>query len=139
MTPKEQKYLIGGTVAVAAAYFLFFSNTESGNGVDPTGNGGPGTTDPRGFNAFTVATDLYEAMKDSGTDEEAVVYILKTVTAAQFDQVFEKFGRLNYNPLLGNQYSVWGNLDKYDLKGWLKNELSPAEYANWKRKYPNRL
>lgn len=141
MEGNEKNLWIGGAVAAGLVWFLFFRNTEyGGNGIDPTGNGSNGNTgNGNYFDAHKVAIDLYDAMKESGTDEEAVVYILTPINQAQFNLVFDAFGKLKYNPALGNQWSLWGDLDRYDLKGWLKSELSPTEYANLKRKYPNKL
>ena len=136
MTQKQQNIALGVSVLGIIGYFAFFHGTTTGNGVDPTGNGTG--NDNSNFNAFRVATDLYDAMKESGTDEDAIVGILTNVSPAQFDLVFKAFGSLAYNPNLGNQWGIWA-LDKYDLKGWLKNELSETEYQNQKRKFSNKL
>ena len=139
MTPKNQKIALGVAAVGLLGYFAFFHGTISGNGVDQTGNGGTGTNgNGSTFNAFDAVQRLYDAMKETGTDEDAVLAVLTRLTPAQFDQVFVRFGSLKYNPLLGNQYGIL-TLDRYDLKGWLKNEISLSEYNVYKRKFPNRL
>lgn len=141
VTKTQRNLLLAASASAIVLYLTVFRGTTSGNGVDPTGNGsgGNGGQSNPGFDALKVATDLYEAMKDSGTDESAIVQILTRVTPAQFDLVFDAFGVLKYNPTLGNQYSFWGELDRYNLKQWLKYELSETQYYNFKRKFPNRL
>lgn len=143
MTPEEKKlYLwIGGAAVLGAVvWFASSSNTNgaTGGAFDPTGNGS--TIPTPVFNAHNVATDLYNAMKDSGTDEGEIMDILTPVTPAQFALVFKAFGKLNYNPTFGNQYALpFQTLTKYDLKYWLKSELSVEDYKTLKYKYPNIL
>ncbi|HMI08736.1 MAG TPA: hypothetical protein VK528_14390 [Flavobacterium sp.] len=134
---KNQKIALGVSAAGLMVWLLFFRNTVSGDGIDPTIGGAGNSTN--GFDAHKIAVDLYMAMKDSGTDEDAVVAILTPVTPAQFDLVVPAFGKLKYNPVTGNQYSFWGTLDPYDLKGWLYEEISSSMYANLRRKYPKQL
>lgn len=122
--------LIGGIVL----YNVFGKNTEST--PDPTGNGGvvPGQV---AFNAKGVANSLYNAMKDMGTDEEAILEILKPITQQQFGQVISAYGKLNYNTTTGDQvnYNPFSSLPKLGLKDWLFNELSGKEYAILRLKY----
>lgn len=142
MTP-QQKYLLYGGIATAALYLAFFNKKAPGGSADdPTGNGeAEATGDPNVFNAFRVATDLYEAMKNWGTNEDAIIAALKTVTQPQFGQVVAKFGSLPYNDVTGDQFNAFPltSLPRRDLPYWLKSELSDANYANLKRKYPNYL
>lgn len=138
MTPEDKKlYLwIGGAAALGLIVYLASgtsTNGSTGGTVDPTGNGGviPVPT----FNAHNVAMELYNAMKDAGTDEGVIVDVLTHVNQSQFGLVFKAFGKLAYNPTFGNQYGLT-TLNKYDLKYWLKNELSQEDYLTLKYKYP---
>lgn len=143
MTPEQSKNIktgLGILGGLALLYLIIGKKTDnSGAAIDPTGNGGylPNPV----FNAKNVASSLYEAMKDSGTDEETILEVLKTVNQAQFAQVVTAFGRLSYNKTLGNQYNVnpLEALPKVDLKGWLYNELSTKDYAILRSKYPSIL
>lgn len=144
MTPEQTKNLkIGGAILGGGLLlYLLFGNKKdnSGGTTDPTGNGSytPSTTI---FTPKNVANSLYDAMKDSGTEEEAILETLKTINQAQFAQVVIAFGKLPYNPTTGNQvnFNPFGSLTKYDLKGWLKEELSSKDYAILRNKYPYSL
>lgn len=141
MTTEENKNLkIGGSVVLGLGllYVIFRKKTEST--PDPTGNGTYIPTQTV-FNAKNIATGLYQAMKDSGTSEEAILEVLKTVSQAQFAQVVTAFGSLNYNATTGNQYNFnpFKALPKVNLKGWLVNELSAKDYAILRNKYPYSL
>lgn len=141
MTPEQTKNLKIGTGVVAGLgllYLLFGNGKESsGATTDPTGNGSytPGTTV---FNAKSVSLSLYDAMKESGTEEEAILEALKTVNQSQFAQVSAAFGNRYYNTLTGNQYSLnpFSGLPKLPLKTWLNEELSVKDYAILRNKYP---
>lgn len=141
LSPENQKYLtigagvIGGLVLLN---MLFGKKTEAT--PDPTGNGGfmpPNMV----FNAKNVANSLYQAMKESGTEEEAILEALKTVNQAQFMQVSAAFGSLPYNATTGNQYNFnpFSPLPKVNLKGWLSEELSLKDYTILRNKYPYSL
>lgn len=149
MTPQNKKILIGVTVAAAVAgiYYTFFSKSTSGpSGPDPTGNG---TTTPAAFDAFKVATDLYNLMKTKGyasflnpNERAGIIRILKNVTEAQFAQVIKKFGSLNYNLTFGDQsFLPFTTPEKHPLVVWLQTELGmdTEEYLTLQRKYPNYL
>jgi len=138
MTPQEEKqykYLGIAAIVIIGGYYLFYNpNDPTGSATDPTIDNGAV------FNAFNTATAIYEAMKDSGTDEDTVISLLKTVSKTQFAEVFKAFGKLPYNTTTGNQYfAMWETPTKYDLKKWLFEELSTTEYNNLRRKYPNYL
>ena len=141
MTPETEKNL---KIAVGVAGGLLLLNLILGKKTestpDPTGNGGYIPTQTV-FNAKNVANGLYQAMKDSGTEEEAILEILKTVTQAQFAQVVTAFGSLPYNVTTGNQYnfSPFSALPKVNLKGWLVEELSLKDYTILRNKYPYSL
>lgn len=144
MSPEEIKNLKTGAIVVAGVGLLYLivsnKNDNSGSVQDPTGNSGYIPVIPV-FNAQKVATALWEAMKDRGTEEEVILEVLKYVNQNQFAQVIIAFGKLNYNPVTGDQvnYNPFGSLTKYDLKFWLKEELSAQEYAILRSKYPNSL
>lgn len=141
MGTTEKKVWIYGGIGAVAVWLLFLRGKEfGGDGIDPTGNTGNTGNGGYSFDAHKVATDLYEAMRYMGTDEDAVLSILTPVSQPQFGQVVTAFGSLPYNPTTGNQsFLLWETVTKYDLKGWLKEELSSTDYANLKRKYPNYL
>lgn len=148
MTPQNKQYLMYGGLALllVGGYYAFFSTptetgTGAGNGIDPTGNSATNTGDGNTFSAIKIATDLYDAMKNSGTDSKAIVSVLTYVNASQFAAVVKAFGSLAYNDILGNQYQInpFSDLPKVDLKGWLFSELSDADYRILKLKYPNNL
>lgn len=144
MTPKETKNLKIGAGVIAGLGLLYFlvikKNDNSGSSQDPTGNNGNIPEVPV-FNAYKTSSALYLAMKDMGTDEEAILEILKYVNQNQFAQVIKAFGTLNYNPITGDQrsYNPFSPLTKYGLKFWLNNELSTQEYAILRTKYPYSL
>lgn len=151
---QNQKYLVYGasTVVVGAIiYFSFFNNSESGNGIDPTGNGSVGDLGTiNTFNANKVATELWEIMAPAGyanvilnsEEAETILSILRKVSPAQFEQVVKSFGKLNYNKTLGSQYFLpFTTPEKHDLIVWLKTELGTSSdtYKTLKLKYPNIL
>lgn len=117
-------------------YLLFGKKTDnSGGSEDPTGNG---TYSPAAaFNAHNVADGLYAAMSGFGTDETAILEILKPVSQGQFVLVSQAFGLKQYNTWTGNTYGF--GLNSLPLKKWLEYELSSSEYALLKRKYLNQL
>lgn len=131
---KTAAYLIGGA---GLLYLLFSKPTEN----DPTGNDGSYNPPAVNFDAKVVATGLYNAMKDSGTEEEAIFEILKPVNQAQFAQVVIAFGKRSYNTYTGNQYNFnpFAALAQLDLKTWLNEELSAKDYAILRNKYPYSL
>lgn len=138
MEAKTKKIVLIAAGAVAAGTILYFvlrKKTDStGEECDPTGNGGNcNQVDPS-----LVADQLYDAMKESGTDEQAILLALKNVNKTMFDQVIQKFGKQSYNKLLGNQIRInpFSSLPLEPLQVWLKNELTTSEYSKLKLKYP---
>lgn len=149
MTPKNLKYLKISTavLAVFGLGYYIFKQDNSGNGVDPTGNG---TTPPgpvtNGFNAYNVATQLYDEMKSAGYasflnshEADNIFSILKNVNAAQFDKVVIAFGQLPYNETLGSQVNInpFSDLPRKGLVTWMKTELGPDSISILRNKYPN--
>jgi len=141
MTEKNKKIaqiVIGGVAAVVLFKLIMPKTDTSGGANDPTGNGGTAATLPGGtFNASVVAETLYDAMKNSGTNEAKIINALKYVTPAQFAQVVQKFGKRSYNKTLGNQYNLipFTTLPLEPLQVWLENELSDEQYNILSLKY----
>lgn len=129
--------MIGGGVvaAVVVISLVMPKNDTSGTVEDPTGNGSGSTTIP--FNASYVAETLYDAMRETGTDEEAIINALKSVNPSNFQLVINKFGKRSYNSTVGNQYNYipWGSLPLEPLKVWFKSELSATLYNTLRLKY----
>lgn len=139
MTPQQINNLKLAAAAVGSLgllYLLFGKKTDnSGGSSDPTSNG---TYTPVAvFNAQNVADGLYQAMSGFGTDETAILEILKPVSQGQFALVAQAFGMKPYNTWTGNDYGF--GLNSLPLKTWLNYELSSSEYALLKRKYLNQL
>lgn len=141
MTPKEKKilaYTAGGLLAVTSIFLLTRNKTEKGNYSEPTGNG---SVNAPTFNANTVMNKLLDAMKTTGTDEQAIFKALTNVNQTQFGQVVKAFGIRQYNATFGNQINYFPvyQLPYVNLKGWLRNELSDENYSTLQKKYPNYL
>ena len=145
MTPQEKKtalYVGGGVLLVGIGYLVFFNKSDTaGAYLDPTGNGTVLNPTTSSFNAKNIADNLYNAMRESGTDEDVIISELKNVSQPQFALIVKSFGRKQYNDTTGNQYNYipFTQLPLVDLKGWLKSELSLQEYTNLRRKYPQYL
>jgi hypothetical protein len=146
ISAEEKKYLKYGVgiLGVLLIYKYFISNKIDNTGVliDPTGNGNNASNGGLApiFNPKSVADDLWIAMKDMGTDENAIFETLKYVNQAQFNQVIQAFGKRAYNKTTGNNLTVWGfSLNKYDLKSWLRFELSDQNYNTLRTKYSGQL
>ena len=141
MSPQEKKWLkIGGGVAGAILLYKMLTpkSDSSGAANDPTNNGGTHTTMPGYvFNANTVATKLYNAMKDSGTDVAAILGALAPVSASQFNQVINAFGRRSYNTSMGNQIALpFISLPLHGLVKWLREELNDTDYSTLAARFP---
>ena len=135
MTPQQVENLKIGAAVVATGLVIYyvFGNKNPNGTPDPEVNGDTPTT----FNAKNVADGLYDAMNRLGTDDNAVIEILKTVSPGQFMLVSKAFGLKLYNTWTGNDFGLF--LNSLPLKTWLKNEVSAADYAILKSKYPNQL
>lgn len=145
MTAKNKKILVIAAAVGAAViiYHVVKTKTDtSGTGYDPTGNGGSNGSSELPFNANSTAEKLYEAMRNTGTDEEAIFAALKNITQQQFAQVITAFQNRSYNSSMGNQvnYAPWSSsLPLKDLPYWLKNELSSSDYNKLRLRFPNHL
>lgn len=135
MTPQEIENIKIGAAVVATGLvlYLIFGNKNTSGTPDPTVTGDPTTS----FNPQNVADGLYDAMNRLGTDNNAVIELLKTVSPGQFMLVSRAFGLKPYNTWTGNDFGYF--LSSLPLKGWLKEEVSAADYAILKSKYPNQL
>lgn len=137
MDAKTKKTVLIAAGVIAAGVVLYYvvkkKTDSSGAIIDPITGG----TSTAIFDAGKVAEKLYDAMKESGTDEQAIYSALKNVSASQFDQVFQEFGKRSYNKLLGNQIRVnpFSPLPLEPLNVWLKNELSSDDYYALSLKY----
>ncbi|AXG72941.1 hypothetical protein DVK85_01315 [Flavobacterium arcticum] len=133
---KKPLLITGGVLAVFILYRVIVGKIDnSGSQYDTTGNGNSAPID-----AQAIAETLYNAMKISGTDEQAIKNALQPVNATQFKQIVTAFGQRSYNKTMGNIYEYFGNtLNKYGLKEWLKNELNASEYETLRLKYPTEL
>lgn len=145
LTPIQKRNLTYGAVALAVivgGYYMFFKKEDDGGSdEDPTGNSGSTPVNLE-FNAANAATALYNAMKNTGTDEDKIFAVLKNVNQTQFGQIVKAFGRRSYNPILGNQinqFPLITTLPLFSLIYWLKSELSKASYETLRLKYPNYL
>lgn len=147
LTVEHKKYITIAVVVGLVGTVVYLINKASKDGyndnnnvLDPTGNG---TTSPAvgvKFNAKSIAEDLYNAMKGTGTDEAMITDVLTRVNPTQFEQVFHAFGKRGYNKNFGNvSFFIWETIVKYDLKFWLKNELNDSDYRILKLKYPQYL
>lgn len=95
--------------------------------------------DGGGFNAKKIAETLYDAMKGiditNDSKNEVIFATLTGVTQDQFGKVFSAFGKRRYNTYTGNTLGLY----LYNLKTWLKSELSPASYLQLQQQYPKYL
>lgn len=141
---KYAKYGLGA-LGIIALYYLFTGDkSESGTGAnDPFNNGVLPNNSV--FNAKYTAELLYDAMKDSGTDEAAIFNALQGINEQQFRLVAAAFGNRSYNTTLGNQYNLpswmpgYSPLPLLPLRTWLKEELSKQNYETLRLKYINSL
>lgn len=89
--------------------------------------------------ANSYAERLYDAMRISGTDEEAIFAILKNLSTADYNKIYNAFGLRSYLPFLGESpffVFKWG-AKELSLTQWLVEELSSAEFAKLKKLNPN--
>jgi hypothetical protein len=146
MTPQQSTQLQYGGIALVALgigyYFLFYNPDKNGGSAnDPTGNGTVSNPGTNNFSAKNIADTLLEAMASTGTDEDAIISILKNVNQDQFGFVVKAFQFVQYNSVMGNQinYNPFSQLPYKNLPFWLKSELSTKEYGILRLKYPKYL
>lgn len=81
--------------------------------------------------AKRIASQLYDAMKDFGTDTDTLSEVrVKIGTADNLRLVYNAFGKRDYGTFGAPMYS-WLPSDSYDLKGWIIKETSGKEKKEW--------
>ncbi len=138
---KNSTKIIGSVLLLGTVIGAYFINRIGGSGSQKVGLL-PDDPEKGGlmFNPKLVASQLHEAMKSSGTDEDLVFETLTNVNQNQFGLVVKAFGVKPYNRYTGNQMGVIGiSLPKLPLKSWLKEELSTDMYKELRYKYPKYL
>jgi hypothetical protein len=141
MTSKDTKNIKIGVailgVGLIGYYLMSGSDSGQGYGDDPTGNNvNPNMPQPT-FNAKQAAIKLYDAMRELGTDEDAIMQVFQTVSVSNFPKVYKEFGIRSYNKTMGNQYNFnpFGSLPLENLAVWLENELSSSSFETLRTKY----
>ncbi len=84
--------------------------------------------------AQNIASSLFSAMADLGTDEDLIYSSLKGLSKADFAKVYNAFGFKPYLPHLGMEDEYFGT--DYDLVSWLTFELSASELEKLKSELP---
>lgn len=79
--------------------------------------------------ARAYAERLYEAMKNWGTDEEAIYKILQPLTLHDYNRVYNVFGKRKY--FGGSEAAFLG--ENLSLTEWLIQELSDDEIIHLKK------
>lgn len=127
-----------GITAALVVGLLLIKKSDNGNGYgyDPTGNNTQGNNSSA-FNAKDAAEKLYNAMREMGTDEKAIMQVFQTVSVQNFTKVYNAFGKRSYNDQMGNQYnfSPFYDLPLHNLSYWLKSELSGSSFETLRIKY----
>jgi len=81
--------------------------------------------------AKRLASQLYDAMKDFGTDTETISNVRSKIgTADNMRILYNAFGKKEYGTFGAPLYS-WLPSDSYDLKGWIIKEVSGTEKKEW--------
>lgn len=138
ITKENQPKVVIGVLAAGVVTWLLFKNSADngkGYGDDPTGNN-PGATSTT-LDVKLAVDKLYNAMREIGTDEKAIMQVFQTVSLGNFSKVYHAFGKRSYNTQLGNQYNFnpFFSLPLYNLSEWLENELSKASFQTLRTKY----
>lgn len=108
------------------------------------GNSGTIASTGQLFDAKAIANKLEQAMLMNAsiwdifnnTDEATIYNVLAPLSAAQFYQVIQAFGKRKYNKLTGDDtFAIY----TYTLPQWLKSDLLASEYEVLRVKFPNYL
>lgn len=140
ISKKNTPKIVIGLAAAGILTWLIFRNAPDkgqGYGDDPTGNNLGTGSNPVSFDASLAAEKLYEAMREGGTDETAIMQVFQTVSLGNFSKVYHKFGKRSYNKTLGNQinFNPFSDLPLLNLTIWLENELSKSSFETLRTKY----
>lgn len=90
-----------------------------------------GATNTQSGLAIVLANKLYNAMESTGTDETAITEVLDKVKGkvSLLRAVYNAYGTKPYS-LYGSPTAFFKGTE-YDLKNWLKSELSTKTYNYW--------
>jgi hypothetical protein len=92
--------------------------------------------------AKEIANILYNAMKNPGTDEQAIYNALQGLSYNDFVKVSNAFGMKYYNKTLGVEDDSWFSgifTEQLDLTAWLYQELSLSDLNKLHQIAPNIL
>jgi hypothetical protein len=118
------KILIGGTVLIGgyAVYKQFFASDDPDVNFDD--NEAPPVIDA--VTAKTKAEQLFNAMRNPGTDEQTIYDVLSGLSYNDFVMISNAFGKKYYDKSLGVD-GGWIFNDKLSLHEWLLEELDNGE------------
>jgi hypothetical protein len=148
-TDNLKPILIVGGIAIAA-YLVYKVVTKVGNGIpdlgnhDGAGGGNPSTTGgnsvPYGATitpnqAQAIASGLYEATMQWGTDEQKIFSLLTGKTAKDYALISEAFGKPRYD---GVAEAYWPFPER-NLTYILNSELSASDFIKLKSLMPGVL
>ncbi|WP_075344451.1 hypothetical protein [Tenacibaculum agarivorans] len=108
MKKKFRKSLLMILAAIAAMFFFTRRREKKFENVKDKGT----LTDDM---ALSIANEAQKAMKGLGTSEQTLANILLPLTEANFNKVFDQFGKRKYRKLFYNE--------DWNLAQWLKEEL----------------
>ena len=91
-----------------------------------------------GTTARTKAEQLFNAMRDPGTDEETIFNILNGLSFNDFVMISNAFGKRYYDKTLGTD-GGWLFNDELSLHEWLLQELSNNDLAELETYMPGVL
>lgn len=129
---KDHWKLIVGAGAVGVAGWLVYQKwfKETGPKVEHNPNFPPSTI--TSLEAAAIANVLYDAMKNPGTDEEAIFNGLRDMTYNDFVLISDAFGKKSYNTNFGAEPGWDIMADKHNLYDWLLFELKENEFSQIK-------
>lgn len=92
------------------------------------------------FNAKKIAETLYDAMKGinltNDQKNETIFTALTGINQTQFGLIFKAFGSRRYNTITGQSAT---GIYSYNLRTWLKEELSASSFKQLQESYPKYL
>jgi len=85
--------------------------------------------------ANSYADQLFQAMANTGTKENEIYSVLERVkTKANYNKVYNAFGKRKYIPGFGVYDAFFGN--EHNLTIWLSSELNSSEQKKLNDLYP---